>query len=70
MNSPFALECSWSFSNTFCQTEEEERQNNAIIYTHCIFHIEVSQAATVYFIPLRGRNVSQRELLEMEGMNK
>lgn len=54
----------------FCQTEDEERRNNAIIYTHCIFHIEVSQAATVYFMPLCGRNISQREQPEMGGMNK
>lgn len=54
----------------FCQIQDEERRNNAIIYTHWIFHIEVSQAATVYFIPLCGRNISHREQPETRGMNK
>lgn len=49
----------------FCQIQDEERQNNTIIYIHCIFHIEVSQTATVYFIPLCGRNISHREQPEI-----
>jgi len=54
----------------FCQIQGEERRNNTIIYTPCIFHVEVAQAATVYFIPLCGRNISHREQPEIQRMNK